>query len=59
MVNQFKGKDVTIYGGQEILEYFSLDTADMWAYVGYEALFFLFFLALCWVALTALKHQRR
>lgn len=59
MVNQFKGDGVKVYGNQEILEYFSLNSADKWAYVGYEALFVLFFLGVCWTALTILRHQRR
>lgn len=59
MVNQFEGAGVTVYGDEEILKYFSLDSASMWAYVGYEALFVLFFLGVCWAALTILRHQRR
>ena len=58
MVNQFKGKNI-LYGGEEVLEYFSLNNVSMWAYVGYEALFVIFFLVLCWLALTLMRHQKR
>ncbi len=58
MVNNFQGKDV-MYGGEPILEYFSLNNVDMWAYVGYEALFVIFFLVLCWLALSLMRHQKR
>lgn len=59
MVNHFKGQEVTVYGDEEILTYFSLENVSMWAYVGYEALFVLFFMGLCWLALTAVRHQKR
>lgn len=59
MVNHFQGKDIVAYGDQEILEYYSLENASKWAYVGYEALIVLFFLTLCWIALTAMRHQKR
>lgn len=58
MVNQFKGKEI-MYGGEEVLQYFSLTDVSMWAYVGYEALFVIFFLVLCWLALVLLRHQKR
>jgi hypothetical protein len=59
MINQFKGRDVIVYGENEILEYFSLENASMWAYVGYEAIFVIFFMFVTWVALTLLRHQKR
>ena len=58
MVNHFKGKDI-MYGGEEILEYFSLNNVSMWAYVAYEALFVIFFLIVCWLALSLMRHQKR
>lgn len=58
MVNQFKGTNV-LYAGEEVLHYFSLSNVSMWAYVAYEALFIIFFLVLCWLSLSLLRHQKR
>ena len=45
MINQYRGSDVQLYGGQGVLEYYSLEGASEWAFLGYAALTFVFFFA--------------
>ena len=59
MITIFRGTDARGTDGSPILEYYSLGSDLMWAFVGYSALFFLFFVGLAWVALSFLRHQRR
>ena len=45
MINQYRGSDVQLYGDQGVLEYYSLEGASEWAFLGYAALTFVFFFA--------------
>ncbi|CAK0786885.1 hypothetical protein CVIRNUC_010099 [Coccomyxa viridis] len=59
MINQYRGSDVQLYGGQVVLEYYSLEGASEWAFLGYAALTFVFFFAVTLIALVHLKHHKR
>ena len=59
MINQFEGTDVLASDGSTVLEYFSLDGINAWAFCGYSALFFAAFVWIAWAALVLVKHQRR
>lgn len=43
----------------QILEYYDLEHVNKWAWLGWEALFFVAFLAAAWAALSLVRHQRR
>jgi hypothetical protein len=60
MVNQFGGeRDVVAYGPLRVLEYYSLEGANKWGWLGYQLIFFAVFVLMTWTALTFIKHQRR
>lgn len=59
MISQFKGTDAATMDGSNVLEYFSLDGIDEWAFVGYSALFFVAFVLIAWTALSFVRHQKR
>ena len=59
MINQFKGTGAQLTEGADVLQYYSLDTIDEWAFVGYCALFFVAFIVIAWIALVLMKHQKR
>ena len=57
---QFEGgRNVVAFGGERVLHYFDLQHVSKWAWLGWECLFFLAFLALTLLALTLVRHQRR
>lgn len=43
----------------QVLEYYDLEHVNKWAWLGWEALFFVAFLAVAWAALSLVRHQRR
>lgn len=49
MINQYKSTDAKVYGSQTVLEYYSLDGIDEWAFLGYSALTFLFFFSVAYL----------
>ena len=49
MINQYKSTDAKVYGKQTVLEYYSLDGIDEWAFLGYSALSFLFFFSVAYL----------
>ncbi|GFR48683.1 hypothetical protein Agub_g10638 [Astrephomene gubernaculifera] len=60
MINQFSGDhNVEFAGGVSILKYYGLEGGDMWAYIGYLAIFWIIFAALALLALTYVRHQKR
>ncbi|KXZ54635.1 hypothetical protein GPECTOR_4g700 [Gonium pectorale] len=59
MVNQFKHYHQPWIGGQTVLQYYSLDGTDEWAYIGYTSLFFLFFYICTALVLTFKQYQLR
>ena len=60
MISQWEGTpDVIIFGSATVLEYYSLDGINKWAWLGYELIFFAVFVFLTWVALVAVRHHRR
>lgn len=42
-----------------MLSYYSLDGVSMWAWLGLEAVFFLFFCLAAYLALSYMRHVRR
>ncbi len=48
-----------VTGGVSILQYYGLEGADKWAYVGYLSLFWIVFATLALAALTYVRHQKR
>lgn len=60
MINQFGEQPEALYiGGITILEYYSLDTYNKWAFLGYLSCFFVAFLMATWGALAWKKHGSR
>lgn len=59
MINQFQGTTATAFGDQPVLAYYNLDGRSAWAFLGYEALFFVVFFMLAWLGLLVVKWQRR
>ncbi|GLC56437.1 hypothetical protein PLESTB_001104700 [Pleodorina starrii] len=59
MVNQFEDNDPEFAGGLTVLQYYGLQGADKWAYLGYLSLFWLVFAVLALLALTYMRHQKR
>ncbi|PNW71306.1 hypothetical protein CHLRE_16g648700v5 [Chlamydomonas reinhardtii] len=59
MINQFKNHNTPWINGQTVLEYYDLDGMDEWTFVGYAALFFLFFYICTATILTFKKYQLR
>ena len=45
--------------GQTVLEYYNLDSVNKWTYLGYNALFFIFFFLCTWLIMTFKKYQSR
>lgn len=43
----------------QILEYYDLNQAAKWAFLGYESLFFVVFFAMAWTALVYVRHEKR
>ncbi|KAL4425098.1 hypothetical protein ABPG77_010412 [Micractinium sp. CCAP 211/92] len=60
MANQFAGdRNIVAFGGEPILNYYDLDTVNRWHWLGWEVIFLCAFLALTWLALATVQHQRR
>lgn len=60
MVNQFgDDRDVQFLNGQTVLEYYSLDGINKWAWLGFEIIFFFVFFLLTFLALTYIRWQKR
>lgn len=59
MVNQFGGQDVPFLAGNTVLQYYSLDGASKWAYLGYLAAFFATFTMGAWAGLAFRKYGVR
>lgn len=59
MINQFQGTTSTAFGDEPVLTYYNLDGESAWAFLGYEALFFVAFFMLAWFGLLFVKWQRR
>ncbi|GAB4820601.1 hypothetical protein N2152v2_007647 [Parachlorella kessleri] len=60
MVNQFEGpNNIVAFGNVRVLEYYSLEGVNKWAWIGYEAIFLVVFLLLTWLALITVRHQKR
>ena len=49
MINQYKTTDVKLSGSQTVLEYYSLDGINEWAFLGYSALTFVFFFSIAYL----------
>ena len=49
MINQYKDSDIKIYGTTGVLEYYSLNGVDEWAFLGYSALTFVFFFLVAYI----------
>lgn len=49
MINQYKDSDIKIYGNTGVLEYYSLNGVDEWAFLGYSALTFVFFFLVAYI----------
>ena len=49
MINQYKNSDIKIYGDTGVLEYYSLNGIDEWAFLGYSALTFVFFFLVAYI----------
>lgn len=49
MINQYKNSDIKIYGDVGVLEYYSLNGIDEWAFLGYSALTFVFFFLVAYI----------
>ena len=58
MVNQFGGNDPP-FQGTTMLQFYSLDHVNKWAYLGYLSLFYLVFFVLTWLALSYVNHSKR
>jgi len=43
----------------QILEFYSLDSASKWAFLGYETLFIVVFFSLAWTTLVFVRHEKR
>ena len=56
MINQYRGSDVQLYGDQGVLEYYSLEGASEWAFLGYAALTFVFFFAVTLIVRLSPPH---
>lgn len=61
MINQFTGDkgDPLLLEGKTVLQYYALDGASQYNYLGYMALFFLFFFMCAWMTLSFRKYQNR
>ncbi|GLC40038.1 hypothetical protein PLESTB_001517500 [Pleodorina starrii] len=59
MINQFRNHDVPWIGGETVLQYYELEGASEWTYVGYTSLFFLFFYSVTALVLTFKRYQVR
>jgi ABC-type multidrug transport system permease subunit len=58
MVNQF-GDNNPQFQNTTMLEYYSLNNVNKWAYLGYLSLFYLVFFILTWLALSFINHSKR
>ena len=45
--------------GMTVLQYYSLDGINMWAWLGIECIFVVVFFVLAFLALTYVRHVRR
>ena len=59
MINQFQDTTATAFGNQPVLQYYNLEGKSAWAFMGYEAIFFVVFFFLAWFGLLVVKWQRR
>ncbi|KXZ55881.1 hypothetical protein GPECTOR_2g1432 [Gonium pectorale] len=59
MLNQFEDRDVEFSGGLTVLQYYSLEGANKWSYIGFLAIFWFVFSLLALLALTFIKHHKR
>ena len=59
MINQFKGRNVLVNKDQEILAHWGLAGGAEWAYLGYNAVFFLPFFAIAWAGFAFGRHHMR
>ncbi len=59
MINQFQGTTAEVFGNQPVLEYYNLHGKSAWAFMAYEAIFFVVFFLLAWAGLLFVKWQRR
>ena len=59
MINQFTGVEANAFGDQPVLQYYNLQGKSTWAFMGYEAIFFVVFCMLAWMGLLFVKWQRR
>lgn len=60
MINTFRGSNIDIFG-EGILSYYSLNGVSEWAFLRYEALSFVAFMAIAYAGLvfTLRLHQKR
>jgi ATP-binding cassette, subfamily G (WHITE), member 2 len=59
MLNFYEGTHIPIYGGVEVLDFYSLSGLNKWAQLGYETIFLIAFFVLAWAALAFMRHQKR
>ncbi len=60
MVNQFEGdRNVELFNGLPVLDYYSLSGVSKWAWLGFEWVFFIVFLVGTHLALSYVRHHRR
>jgi len=61
MINQFQGANNIMYlGNQTVLEFYQLDgVKSKWTYVGFTALFFVFFFCATWAILSFKRYTIR
>eukprot|EP00884_Botryococcus_braunii_P014587 jgi/Botrbrau1/23129/Bobra.0243s0059.1 len=59
MLNFYEGTHIPIYGGVEVLDFYSLTGLNKWGQLGYETIFFFAFFVLAWAALAFVRHQKR
>ena len=58
MLNQFEGKDPS-FADSTLLGYYSFAGADKYRYLGFLALFFLFFFLMTWFTMSVKRYQSR
>ena len=60
LLPQFEGpNNIVAFGDVRVLEYYSLEGVNKWAWIGYESIFLVVFLVLTWLALVTVRHQKR
>ena len=50
---------IIVADGQSVLQYFGLAQVNKFSYVGYDALFFVAFGVLAYLALSYIRHDKR